>query len=64
MAIIKEGDATPQKGVRLWSHTQPGVIPVIADIGHAMATVLKKQFADDALFQRFILKKAVTHWKQ
>lgn len=53
-AIIKDGDATLQKGMRLWSQTQPGVIPVIADIGHAMATVLKKQFACDALFQHFI----------
>lgn len=53
-AIIKDGDATLQKGVRLWAQTQTGLIPVIADIGHAMATVLKKQFADDTLFQRFI----------
>ena len=41
-AIIKDGDYTLQKGVRLWSEKQVTEIPVIADIGHSMATALKK----------------------
>lgn len=53
-AIIKDGDYTLQKGVRLWAQTQASTIPVIADIGHAMATALKQQFEEDAMFQRFI----------
>lgn len=52
-AIIKDGDATLNKGVRLWTQTQAALIPIIADIGHAMAIALKKQFASDVLFQRF-----------
>ena len=44
-AIIKDGDYTLQKGVRLWSEQQPVDVPVIADIGHALATALKKHDA-------------------
>ena len=52
-AIIKDGDYTLQKGVRLWSEEQETEIPIIADIGHAMATALKKQFEKTAAYQRF-----------
>ncbi|SJM95456.1 conserved hypothetical protein [Crenothrix polyspora] len=52
-AIIKDGDATLQKGVRLWSKTQEELIPVIADIGHTMANALKNQFEKTVLYQRF-----------
>jgi hypothetical protein len=52
-AIIKDGDATLQKGVRLWSKTQEEPIPVIADIGHTMANALKNQFEKSVLYQRF-----------
>src|SRR5664279_4880895 len=52
-AIIKDGDYTLQKGVRLWSEKQETEIPIIADIGHAMATALKKQFEKTAAYQRF-----------
>jgi hypothetical protein len=52
-AIIKDGDYTLQRGVRLWAQTQSVTIPVILDIGHAMATALKKQFEKDPTFQRF-----------
>jgi len=53
-AIIKDGDYTLQKGVRLWSEKQGLEIPVIADIGHTMATALKKQFEKTDAYQRFI----------
>ena len=52
-AIIKDGDYTLQKGVRLWSEKQVTEIPVIADIGHSMATALKKQFEKTATYKRF-----------
>jgi len=52
-AIIKDGDYTLQKGVRLWSEKQVTEIPVIADIGHSMATALKKQFEKTAAYKRF-----------
>lgn len=53
-AVIKDGDYTLQKGVRLWSEKQGIEIPVIADIGHSMATALKKQFEKTDAYQRFI----------
>jgi hypothetical protein len=52
-AIIKDGDYTLQKGVRLWSEKQVTEIPVIADIGHSMATALKKQLEKTAAYKRF-----------
>jgi hypothetical protein len=52
-AIIKDGDYTLQKGVRLWSEKQGMEIPVIADIGHSMATALKYQFDKTAAYKRF-----------
>ena len=52
-AIIKDGDYTLQKGVRLWSDTIADDIPVIDDIGHVMATALKKQYQNDLGYQRF-----------
>ena len=52
-AIIKDGDYTLQKGVRLWSEKQEVEIPVIADIGHSMATALKKQFEKTDAYKRF-----------
>jgi hypothetical protein len=52
-AIIKDGDYTLQKGVRLWSERQGTEIPVIADIGHSMATALKDQFEKTVAYKRF-----------
>ena len=43
-AILKDSDATLNKGVRLWSATQIVVVPTIDDIGHSMANELKAQF--------------------
>lgn len=53
-AIIKDGDYTLQKGVRLWSERQGGTVPVIQDIGHALAVALKKEFANNTRYQRFV----------
>lgn len=53
-AIIKDGDATLNKGVRLWAQTQASPVPIIHDIGHAFANILKKVYAPDTQFQRFI----------
>lgn len=47
-AIIKDGDYTLAKGVRLWSGKHDIPVPVIADIGHAMAIALKDQFEKTA----------------
>jgi len=65
-AIIKDGDYTLQKGVRLWMQTQLIKIPVILDIGHAMATALKQQFEQDPMFQRFtkLVTQAAQRWRQ
>jgi len=52
-AIIKDGDHTLAKGVRLWSETQDAPVPVITDIGHAMASALKNEFEKTSAYQRF-----------
>jgi hypothetical protein len=52
-AILKDCDYTLQKGVRLWSETQAHTVPVIADIGHSMATALKVQFEKTAAYKLF-----------
>ncbi len=41
VAIIKDTDATLNKGVRLCSEKQEKLIPTIDDIGHTMANALK-----------------------
>lgn len=53
VAIIKDRDATLQKGVRLWSEQQIHAVPVIDDIGHTIATALKAQFAKLDIYKRF-----------
>jgi len=52
-AIIKDGDYTLQKGVRLWAQQQGLEMPVIDDIGHSMATALKHQFEKTDAYQSF-----------
>lgn len=54
VAIVRDGDATLQKGVRLWQDKQNEVVPVIYDIGHAAANVLKEEFESKGPYQRFI----------
>lgn len=52
-AIIKDSDATLNKGVRLWSATQTVPIPTIDDIGHSMANGLKAQFEKTDDYKQF-----------
>jgi len=53
IAIIKDADATLQKGVRLWSDQQENPVPTIDDIGHTMGNALKSQFEKMAIYKRF-----------
>lgn len=53
VAIIKDRDATLQKGVRLWSEQQEQPVPTIDDIGHTIATALKAQFEKLDIYKRF-----------
>jgi hypothetical protein len=52
-AIVKDADATLQKGVRLYSEGKEKAIPTIDDIGHTMANALKCQFEKQAAYKRF-----------
>jgi hypothetical protein len=51
--IVKDCDATLQKGVRLWSERQGEAVHVIDDIGHSMANALRDEFEGTASYQRF-----------
>jgi hypothetical protein len=53
VAIIKDRDATLNKGVRLWSDKQEQPISTIDDIGHTIATALKAQFEKLGIYKRF-----------
>ena len=53
IAIIKDRDATLNKGVRLWSDKQELPVPTIDDIGHTIATALKAQFEKLDIYRRF-----------
>lgn len=53
VAIIKDADATLNKGVRLWSEEQEKPVHTIEDIGHAMANALKSQFEKTAAYKNF-----------
>ena len=54
IAIIKDRDATLNKGVRLWSIEQKKLVPTIDDIGHTIATSLKAQFEKMDIYKEFI----------
>ncbi len=53
IAIIKDTDATLNKGVRLCFEKQEKPVPVIDDIGHAMANALKVQFEKTPCYKSF-----------
>ncbi len=53
VAILKDRDATLQKGVRLWSEQQEQPVVTIDDIGHTIATALKAQFEKPDVYKRF-----------
>ena len=51
--IIKDADATLNKGVRLWSEKQENSVPTINDIGHTMANALKIQYEKTIAYKHF-----------
>jgi len=51
--VVKDCDATLQKGVRLWSERQGEAVHVIDDIGHSMASALRDEFEGTPAYQRF-----------
>jgi len=53
VAIIKDRDATLNKGVRLWSDQQAQPVPTIDDSGHTIACALKAQFERQGIYKRF-----------
>jgi hypothetical protein len=53
VAVIKDTDATLNKGVRLCSEKQENPILVIDDISHTIANALKAQFEKTAAYKRF-----------
>lgn len=53
LGIIKDCDATLNKGVRLWSQSHAPELEVIDDVGHVMATALKKQYESSDAFKQF-----------
>ncbi len=53
LGIIKDCDATLNKGVRLWSHSDTPELKVIDDISHVMATALRKQYESSDAFKQF-----------
>lgn len=54
VGIIKDGDVTLNKGVRLWQAQQTSTIEIIDDISHVVANALKKRFEHDAAYQGFV----------
>ena len=54
MGIIKDGDATLNKGVRLWQQQQTVPVENIEDISHVVANALKKQYQDSEAYQAFV----------
>jgi len=55
LGVIKDNDYTLQKGVRLWSEKQDKIVHVIEDIGHVIATALKKQFGESKGYKRLTI---------
>ena len=53
VAVIKDADATLQKGVRLCSEDQKNPIPTVDDIGHTLANALKAQFEKMPAYKHF-----------
>lgn len=52
--IIKDGDATLNRGVQLWRQQQTADVEVIDDISHVAARVLKKHYQDSPAYQAFV----------
>lgn len=54
LGIIKDCDATLNRGVRLWSQASTAELAVIDDLSHVMATALKKQYENSDAYKQFI----------
>ncbi len=54
VGIIKDGDATLNKGVRLWQQQQTAPVEIIEDISHVVANALKKQYQASDSYQAFV----------
>jgi len=52
--IIKDSDATLNKGVRLWAEQETQPVEMIEDISHVVANALKKQYQDRDAYTRFV----------
>ena len=57
-AIIKDGDATLNKVIRLWRQQQAVPVAVIDDISHVVANALKKQYSDSESYQTFVSRSS------
>jgi len=66
LAIIKDGDYTLAKGVRLYSNKQETPVHVIEDIGHVIAIALKKEFKDSNGYKNFteLTRKGASRLRQ
>ena len=51
--IIKDGDATLNKGVRLWSEQVKTPVEIIDDVSHVVANALKKHYQKTDTYTRF-----------
>lgn len=54
VGIINDGDATLNKGVRLWQQQQTVPVENIEDISHVVANALKKHYQHDERYQAFV----------
>jgi len=54
VGIIKDGDATLNKGIRLWREQQPSTVEVMDDLSHVVANALKKQYEGSDAYQNFV----------
>lgn len=54
VGIIKDGDATLNKGIRLWRVQQPSPVETIDDISHVVANALKKHYEGSEAYQDFV----------
>ena len=54
VGIIKDGDATLNKGVRLYQQQQTVPVENIEDISHVVANALKKQYQASEPYQAFV----------
>jgi hypothetical protein len=66
VGIIKDCDATLNKGVRLWSQSRAQALEVIDDVSHVMASALKKQYENSDAYKQFstLIKGAAQKLRQ